>query len=224
MRIELLKDVLHTKIGEKSKGIIEILETNKNVNEFIIAKKLGLTINQTRNLLYKLLEEGLVMVTRKRNKKKGGWYDHFWTLNLNKCISKLCETLTKKIGETEELLHKKKKERFYFCEICQIELNEEQSLIQEYACAECGQILTLKDNTKEAAVLEKELIKLKKILEEAKIELESLSQKENKTRERKAKREDKKKKKEKEEKKKIAKAKKGKLTKKTPKKLVNKKK
>ena len=53
-----------------SKMVSDII-SNKHVNEFIIAKKLDLTINQTRNVLYKLADEGLVSSIRKKDKKKG---------------------------------------------------------------------------------------------------------------------------------------------------------
>src|SRR3989344_6962061 len=113
MRVELLKEIIHSVIGEKSKGVVELLANNKNVNEFIIAKKLNLNINQTRNLLYRLLEEGLVSVTRKKNKKKGGWYDHFWTLSLEKSIAKFRNNLVKKIEYFNQQIFTKKSNRYY---------------------------------------------------------------------------------------------------------------
>ena len=51
MQIELLKSIVSSIAGDKAKGIVELLIKKKNVNEFLIAKKLNLTINQTRNLL-----------------------------------------------------------------------------------------------------------------------------------------------------------------------------
>jgi transcription factor E len=178
MRIELLKEIVHFIIGEKSKGIVELLAVKKNVNEFIIAKKLGLTINQTRNLLYKLSDEGLVSVIRKKNKKKGGWYDHFWTLNFEKALLKFQEILIKNIEQAKQQIEIKKKERFYYCETCKIEVNEEQALLQEYTCLECGQILGLKDSTKEIVMLSKHFAQLEKNLSEVKSELLEIQQKE----------------------------------------------
>jgi transcription factor E len=183
MRIELLKDVVYSIIGEKSKGIVDLLSVKKNVNEFIIAKKLSLTINQTRNLLYKLVDEGLVSVIRKKNKKKGGWYDHFWTLDLEKSLTKFRENMLRKINFLKQEAQIKKHARFYHCESCEVELNEEHALFQEYTCKECGQILNLKDNAKEIAALEKEIVKLEKELQEVESELALIAQKNAKSRE-----------------------------------------
>lgn len=202
MRVELLKEIIHSIIGEKSKGIVELLAENKNVNEFVIAKKLGLNINQTRNLLYKLLEEGLVSVTRKKNKKKGGWYDHFWTLNLEKSIVKFRENLAKKTDGLKQQIATRRNARFYICETCGKELGEEDALIHEYTCPECGTLLTLKDNSKDIMILEKDVARLEKILSDVNEELSSLVQKGQKVKERKLRALERKKKKERDEKRK----------------------
>ncbi len=177
MRIELLKEIVNSIIGEKSKGIVELLFEKENVNEFVIAKKLNLTINQTRNLLYKLSDEGLVSVSRKKNKSKGGWYDHFWTLNLEKSLLKFKEVLLKKKETLMQSAALKKSTRFYVCETCGIEVTEEQALMQDYTCQECGQLLVLKDNTKEIATIEKEYAHLDKDLAEVLAEIAILDQK-----------------------------------------------
>ncbi|MDP3881404.1 MAG: hypothetical protein Q8Q31_00815 [Nanoarchaeota archaeon] len=202
MRVELLKEIIHSVIGEKSRGLVDLLVDNKNVNEFIIAKKLSLNINQTRNLLYKLLEEGLVSVTRKKNKKKGGWYDHFWTLNLEKSIFKFKSNLMKKIEHLNQLAHARRDNRYYLCETCETEYGEEDALTHEYTCPECGTLLILKDNTKDIVALEKEVAKLERILLEVNEEHSELMEKGQKVKERKLRFEERKKKKEREVKKK----------------------
>ena len=85
---KLLKKILKELAGTEAEKIVEILYGKKNVNEFIIAKKLNLTINQTRNILYKLGDEGLVSFVRKKDNKKGGWYIYFWTLETEKGLEK----------------------------------------------------------------------------------------------------------------------------------------
>lgn len=198
MRIELLKEIIHSLIGDKSKGVAELLFDKENVNEFIIAKKLNLTINQTRNLLYRLLDEGLVSVVRKKNRKKGGWYDHFWKLDLEKTLLKFKEVLNHKITNLRQTIASRKSARFYFCESCNIELNEEQALLQEYVCTECGQLLALKDTAKDVAVLEKELVRHERDLQEAEQEISIIVAKDNKSKERRMKSEERKKAKERE--------------------------
>ena len=94
--INLLKTVVEDLINKQSATIIDLLSGNKNVNEFSIAKNLKLTINQTRNILYKLSDFGIVSFIRKKDKRKG-WYIYFWTLNTHQALSISNENLNKKL-------------------------------------------------------------------------------------------------------------------------------
>ena len=65
---KFLKEIIVSIAGKQAETIIDLLDGKKYINEFIIAKKLNLTINQTRNILYKISDHGLVSFIR----KKGG--------------------------------------------------------------------------------------------------------------------------------------------------------
>ncbi len=190
-QVNLLKIVVSAVAGQQASGIVDILYDKKNVNEFLIAKKLKLTINQTRNLLYKLSDEGIVSFIRKKDKKKGGWYIYFWTLNI-----------LKNIGNIGSRLNLKKTERFYHCENCSIESNEENALLYQYTCPECGEVLHVKDKGKEIEHLEKEIAKLEDLLKSVEYELGIVGKKEGVVKARKVRAEAKKKSKEREIKKK----------------------
>ena len=69
---KFLKEVVTIIVGKQAEEITNLLDGKKYINEFIIAKKLDITINQTRNILYKLSNYGLVSSIRKKDKKKGG--------------------------------------------------------------------------------------------------------------------------------------------------------
>ena len=77
MEIELLVKIATMIAPQGGNRTVEILHKKRNVNEFLISKKLDLTINQTRNILYKLLDAGLVKFIRKKDKKKG-WLVHLF--------------------------------------------------------------------------------------------------------------------------------------------------
>ena len=94
-RIILLNEVIKKIAGKNTEAIVPILIAKKNVNEFKIADKLKLTINQARNILYKLHAHDVVSFTRKKDKRKG-WYIYFWTLDEVKALEAL-----KKIKEQE---------------------------------------------------------------------------------------------------------------------------
>lgn len=193
MQIDLLCEYASSLAGQPAAGIVKQLYTKKKVNEFLIAKKLNLTINQTRNLLYKLADDGLVSFIRKKDKKKGGWYTYFWSLEIGRGLQKLYELLFGKVAHLKERIENRKTNRFYFCASCDAEFNEEGALTNDYHCGECGELLNLKDPTEEVGRIEKELKQLDKQLKEVSDELGEWQKKEDKQRMRKARVEEKKK-------------------------------
>ncbi|MBI2632605.1 hypothetical protein HYW75_06375 [Candidatus Pacearchaeota archaeon] len=198
MQSELLKDIVVSVAGDRAKGVVDLLLIKKKVNEFLISKKLGLTINQTRNILYKLADEGLVSFARKKDKKKGGWYTYFWSINLDKSLLKFQGSLLKDLEHLKQEINLKRSARFYACENCGTEYNEDNALLNNYTCIECGNILQLKDNSKEILEFEKRIKHNEKSLLEVENEIKILRDKEEKNKMRKIRVEEKKKKKEKE--------------------------
>jgi len=192
MQEDFLRDIVTSIAGDKAAGLVGILYEKKNVNEFIIAKKLSLTINQTRNILYSLADEGLVSFIRKKDKKKGGWYTYFWTLNTGKGLLKYKETLKTELDSLKNLLHSRKTKKFYSCPNCNIEFNEENALLHDYTCPECGEILQLKESKAEIQSVAIRVEKLEKELAEVDKEMGIVNAGEEKVRARRLKAEEKK--------------------------------
>jgi len=156
---KFLKEVVVTVVGKQAEEIIDLLDAQKYINEFIIAKKLGITINQTRNILYKISDQGLVSSTRKKDKKKG-WYTYFWKLETLKCLEFLREIFLKKKEQIANQIKSRESKEFYVCERCDIEFTAENALLHDFTCNECGDIFALKDNSKLINELKKNLDKL----------------------------------------------------------------
>lgn len=213
MLIPLLKEIVAITVGKQAESIADLLYSGSHVNEFIIAKKLDITINQTRNILYKISNFGLVSSIRKKDKKKG-WYTYYWKFEIFKCLEFLKEMYSKEIDKLNQEIKQRNEKRFYVCERCNIELGEEEALVRNFICDECGDLLKLKDNSKVSKDLERTLEKIKEKVASIDIELE----KEKISREKSKLRELKKLEKEKEEKKRLAKkvASKPKIIKKKP--------
>jgi transcription initiation factor TFIIE subunit alpha len=184
MQVELLKSIVSSFAGQSSEGIVDLLFNKKNVNEFLIAKNLELTINQTRNILYKLADEGLVSFIRKKDKKKGGWYTYFWTLNSGKSLLKFRDKLVVDIENLTNQLDSRKSKTFFYCKNCEIEYNEENALLHEYTCPECGEILEVRESGEIVSHLESELVKLKELLGQVNVEVEEVEKKEGRARSR----------------------------------------
>ncbi len=194
MPIALLKNVVSSVAGPNASKIVDLLYNKKNVNEFLIAKKLSLTINQTRNILYRLADEGLVSFVRKKDSRKGGWYTYFWTLNSGKSLFKFKDKLLANVANLNNQLASRKTKKFFNCINCDLEMSEENALLHDYTCPECGEILQLKDNSAEIANIEKEIVKLNEILNSIHIEIDLITKKDTQSRVRRFKAEEKKKK------------------------------
>jgi transcription factor E len=153
---KFLKEVVIIVVGKQPELIVDLLYTNKHVNEFLISKKLEITINQTRNILYKLSDYGLVSFIRKKDKRKG-WYTYFWKIEPSKSLEFLKEVLVKKHIQLNQQIKSKETKNFYSCKKCNREFNEETALAYDFTCDECGELFVLKDNNKVLKDLKKEV-------------------------------------------------------------------
>ncbi len=178
-KIELLRDISIIVGGKNSSNIVDLLLGKSNVNEFIIAKKLVLTINQTRNILYKLSDEGLVSFIRKKDKKKG-WYTYFWTFNEERAFLLLKKNLFIEITQLENQLKSREEKRYYICKQCNIEVTEETALLHDFICPECGEVYELQDNSKSIKDVNLNINKIKLKLKEVESELEVIGGKKEK--------------------------------------------
>jgi transcription initiation factor TFIIE subunit alpha len=158
---KFLSEYISTIAGSGADKILSVLFNKKNVNEFLIAKKLNMTINQARNILYKLVDAGLVYFMRKKDLKSGGWYTYFWTLDEHKCLVNYKASVTKEIENLENSLQVQKTKQFYVCKNCGIEVSDEQALINQFTCVECGEVYSLKDSAESVKEIEKVIQRLK---------------------------------------------------------------
>ena len=176
-----LKEAIAYAAGKPAENIMDILSVKKYVNEFVIAKKLHLTINQTRNILYKLSDSGLVSSTRKKDKKKG-WYTYFWKIEALKSLEFLSQILLKQIEQINHQINSRESKQFYICERCNIELAEEKALLHNFICNECGEVFKIKDNSKLLKDFKRNLEKTKNKLSLVNKEIEKEKEKTEKQR------------------------------------------
>ncbi|MBT3398150.1 hypothetical protein HOA55_04100 [archaeon] len=181
MQVKLLQDLVEELAGAETGRIVDTLFGKKDVNEFLIAKKMELTINQVRNILYKLSAEGLVSFIRKKDKRKG-WYIYYWTLKSEKCLEKLQQSLQKKINDLNAILNSRETKRFYICHQCDIEVTEEKALEHGFTCEECAEVYELSDNSKSIRDTKAKITKTGKDLTLIESELEELREKDRKRR------------------------------------------
>lgn len=190
MQVKLLHDLVEEMAGLDTGRIVDILFGKKDVNEFLIAKKMELTINQVRNILYKLSADGLVSFIRKKDKRKG-WYIYYWTLKTEKCLVKLEQSLARKIENLNGILESRETKRFYICKQCGIEVGEEKALEHGFSCEECAEVYELSDNSGPIRDTGAKVTRTEKELELIRGELETIREKEKKKRARANKKEEK---------------------------------
>jgi len=184
MLLNFLQEVVILIVGKQAEDIADLLNSKKHVNEFIIAKKLDITINQTRNILYKLDDYGVVSSIRKKDKKKG-WYTYFWKVEPVKALVFLKGHLNKKKDQIENQIKSRETKQFYFCETCSVEFSEENALLNDFTCNECGGIFSSKDNTKLLKEFKKnlnkingEIVAIDEVLDKENEKVEKIKQKE----------------------------------------------
>lgn len=168
---KFLNDVVITIVGKHAEPIAEMLHTKKHVNEFTLAKKMELTINQTRNILYKLSDFGLVASIRKKDKKKG-WYTYFWKIEIAKSLEFLKSKLNQRKDVFTNQINKREANQFYVCELCNIEFSEEHAMMNDFTCNECGGIFAPKDNEKLLKGMRKNLDRIEVEIAEIDVELD----------------------------------------------------
>ena len=135
--------------GERAVPIIEYLKNRKNVSEFIIADKVKLDMQTTRNILYTLNSYNVATYIRRKDRKKG-WYISYWTFN-RKRVKELTEKLkAEKIVKLTERLNKEEANlgNFFMCSQGCARLDFEQSTEFDFKCPECGSLLNQQDNSK----------------------------------------------------------------------------
>jgi transcription initiation factor TFIIE subunit alpha len=142
MQQTVFDSIVKNIFGKQAGELASLLFEKKNVNEFLIAKKLGLTPNQARNILYKFSHLGFSSFLKKKDKRKG-WYTYFWSIDIVKILSYVRRELEKEIQTLETQLKSRENKRFYICPSCKTEVNEETALLYDFACPECGNIYEL---------------------------------------------------------------------------------
>ncbi len=150
--------------GKEAVKLLHLLKDRENVSEFDLAEELKLSINQVRNLLYKLNTYNLVYSNRKKDREKG-WYIYYWTFNFRHARDLL---ITRKHQEIEKLKSEVEKERqhkFFTCPNDGTRMELEEALEQDFKCGECGSVLKQEDGTKRVNEIETRIHKLIQDLE-----------------------------------------------------------
>ena len=153
---EALREIVSKVAGKSAAELVPILKDKGYVDEFKIAGRAKITINELRNILYKLHHHDLVSSIRKKDNKKG-WFIYYWSLNVERAIRSLIREYTKEFESQTSLLDSRVKKNYYICPRGHTELSEESALEQNFECIECGELLVLKEKEIEQRKINKTL-------------------------------------------------------------------
>ena len=149
---EMISDIA----GPEGLPVYKALKDKENVNEFLIAEKLHLTINQIRNILYKFDAHNLVASTRKKDRKKG-WYIYFWTFLGERAGQVYVSLKRNRMKHLQVRLEREKAHEFYLCVNRCTRVSVEAAMENQFMCVECGQLMGPEDNTKTINRIQKEI-------------------------------------------------------------------
>ncbi len=166
---EALEELVQILIGDDVLPLISLLVKKKNVSEFKLAEMLNITVNQTRNMLYRLNEHNLVSFMRKKDKKKG-WYIYYWSLNKPSIKNAMRKQKEKQLRTLTERLDREHEGIFYVCPTGCMRLKIDAAMEVEFRCQECGTLMREQDNTKTIANIRRMVAELQEELEAARQE------------------------------------------------------
>lgn len=158
-----IEDIIEEIAGKEGIAVYKVLKNRQNVNEFDIANKLKLTINQIRNRIYKFEKYNLLNSVRKKDRKKG-WYIYFFTFNNNEAEKLVIRLRQDKIKKLENLLKREAEHDFYTCPNQCIRVALENAMENNFMCLECNSLLQPEKKEKNIKKIESEIKQLKEEL------------------------------------------------------------
>lgn len=141
------EDLVTEIIGEDVIPLTRLLKDKKNVSEFKLAETMNITVNQTRNMLYRLYNHNLVSFTRKKDKKKG-WYIYYWTLEMDSVKDALVAFKKRKLAEFKSRLDKETEGSYFVCPSGCTRIGMEIAMESNFLCGECGQVMQEQNNSR----------------------------------------------------------------------------
>jgi len=133
--------------GEDVPPLIALLKNKRNVSEFKLAEALNVTVNQVRNMLYRLYNHNLVSFVRKKDKKKG-WYIYYWTLKMKSTKEAMVDMKRKQLYDFKKRLKKEEDNSFFVCPNRCMRKKFEEAMEYDFRCQECGQLMIQQNNSR----------------------------------------------------------------------------
>ena len=152
---KIIDDLILEIAGKEVVPLVNLIKNKADVSEFKLAAKLRLSVNQVRNMLYRLNNYNLVDFTRQKDKLKG-WYIYFWTFNMKLAKDLATSMKNNKINILKKRLEKEANELFFVCPSGCVRFDSVNVMEYQFKCPECGKMLVKDDNRKNIDKIQKE--------------------------------------------------------------------
>ncbi|MBI2507393.1 hypothetical protein HYV89_00380 [Candidatus Woesearchaeota archaeon] len=156
---KIVDDFISEEIGKDVLELVHYLRKKQNVSEFKIAEHFNLTVNQIRNMLYRLYAHSLVDFTRKKDKKKG-WYIYYWDFYLKRAFDAAMAHKEKRLEVLKDLLKKEETGQYFSCPDNDVRLGFEQAIEHGFKCPECDKVLVQDNNARKIQRITKTISEL----------------------------------------------------------------
>jgi len=153
---EIITELVEEIAGKDVVRLVELIKGKEHVSEFKIAEKLDLTVNQVRNMLYRLYSHNLVSFIRKKDKKKG-WYIYYWTFDQRKGYELFLKIKREKLETLKERLENETEKIYFVCPSECIRMSLENAMESDFKCPDCGKVLEREENSKRIGAINREI-------------------------------------------------------------------
>lgn len=160
---KMTEEVVTELVGDHALPIIDFLKGKTRISEFIIAEELEMEINETRNILYKLLDHNIVSFIRKKDRIKG-WYICYWDFNEHMIPQLQNKMNGQKLEKMEERLQNEQGGTFFMCANTCVRMDFDKSMEQNFKCPECGALMHQQDNQRTVEFLKQRIEELRKLV------------------------------------------------------------
>jgi transcription initiation factor TFIIE subunit alpha len=153
--------IISETFGPGALPIALYLNGKENISEFVIANDLSIEIHRARQILYKLLEDNIVIFIRKKDKLKG-WYICYWSLNEVEFQYIIRKIKKNKLNKLKTRLEQETNEDFYMCKNACTRMDFDNSFEINFKCPDCGEIMHLQSSKRTIQFLKEKVAKLEK--------------------------------------------------------------
>ena len=164
---KVIEDFLMENVGKDVVVLYQLLNGKEPVSEFVLAEKLTLTVNQVRNMLYRMYTYSLVDFIRKKDKKKG-WYIYYWGFDNRRGLEVALEHKEKRLELLRTLLKNEETTQYFSCPDNDVRFNFETAIEHDFKCPECDKVLVQDNNSRKIQRLQKTILELENEIKEIK--------------------------------------------------------